>query len=187
MSAPSDPVMAHVQAIVSQTGGLHTLTQLLADPEPLTRCSGMWALANMVYMASPPVTRAVMQALPWTQFQPLLHDSSPEVQVSTHRATDTAYAVMHEGFTQANSGTYRLPLLLISLPFCPLAGPDPSPLTLFSVLLQDYTHVHMSSSQVGCLITLLLSLTGACSLLASIILPFPPPGQVVACTEGSTT
>ena len=83
--APSNSVVAHAQAIVSRTGGLQTLTQLLANPEAETRCSGMWALANMVYMASPAVTAAVMQALPWTQFQALLQDSSPEVQVGPHR------------------------------------------------------------------------------------------------------
>ncbi len=59
------------------------MVQMLTLPDDERRCSAMWALANLIHAASPAVCDAVMAALPWNQFVPLLQDTSSCVQVSS--------------------------------------------------------------------------------------------------------
>lgn len=62
--------------------GLPAIVQMLSRPDGEARCSAIWALANMIHAAAPPVCKAVMDALPWNQFSLLLQDDSSSVQVS---------------------------------------------------------------------------------------------------------
>ena len=72
-----------MQDSVAQSAGLPAMVQMLALPDDERRCSAMWALANLTHAASPAVCDAVMAALPWNQFAPLLQDTNSCVQVST--------------------------------------------------------------------------------------------------------
>ncbi len=72
-----------MQDSVAQSAGLPAMVQMLAMPDDERRCSAMWALANLIHAASPAVCDAVMAALPWNQFVPLLQDTNSCVQVSS--------------------------------------------------------------------------------------------------------
>ncbi len=72
-----------MQDSVAQSAGLPAMVQMLALPDDERRCSAMWALANLIHAASPAVCDAVMAALPWNQFVPLLQDTNSCVQVSS--------------------------------------------------------------------------------------------------------
>jgi len=72
-----------MQDSVAQSAGLPAMVQMLTLPDDERRCSAMWALANLIHAASPAVCDAVMAALPWNQFVPLLQDTSSYVQVSS--------------------------------------------------------------------------------------------------------
>ncbi len=75
--------LCSMQDSVVQSAGLPAMVQMLALPDDERRCSAMWALANLIHAASPAVCDAVMAALPWNQFVPLLQDTSSCVQVSS--------------------------------------------------------------------------------------------------------
>ncbi|DBA97488.1 TPA: hypothetical protein ACH3X1_015194 [Trebouxia sp. C0004] len=65
---------------VAQSAGLPAMVQMVGTPDDERRCSAMWALANLIHGASPAVCDAVMAALPWSQFLPLLQDDNSCVQ-----------------------------------------------------------------------------------------------------------
>lgn len=70
-----------LQESVAQSG-LPTIVSMLSVPDAQTRCSAMWALANMIHAANPAVCKAVMAALPWEQLASLLQDADSSVQVN---------------------------------------------------------------------------------------------------------
>lgn len=72
-----------MQDSVSQSGTLQLLVHKLGCSNVEVRTSAVWALANMAYMASPAVSKALLQALSWTQVCGLLQAGSSELQVGT--------------------------------------------------------------------------------------------------------
>ncbi len=73
---------ATLQDNLAQSAGLPAIVQMLSVPDAETRCSAIWALANLIHAASPAVCKAVMAELPWDRFASLLQDDDSSVQVS---------------------------------------------------------------------------------------------------------
>lgn len=88
------------------------MVQMLTLPDDERRCSAMWALANLIHAASPAVCDAVMAALPWSQFMPLLQDTNSCVQVSSLPQAWLKEATIH----QTNASQAMLFILLAKGP-----------------------------------------------------------------------
>ena len=93
-----------MQDSVAQSAGLPAMVQMLAMPDDERRCSAMWALANLIHAASPAVCDAVMAALPWDQFVPLLQDTNSCVQVSSLAQAWLKEATIYQ--TNASQATF---------------------------------------------------------------------------------
>ncbi|KAL3133285.1 hypothetical protein ABBQ38_007165 [Trebouxia sp. C0009 RCD-2024] len=66
--------------VALQSDGLPNIVKMLSAADADARCSAMWALSHLVHNAKPAVCEAVMAALPWEQFSPLLQDPDSTVQ-----------------------------------------------------------------------------------------------------------
>lgn len=104
-----------------QSDGLPNIVKMLSAADADARCSAMWALSHLVHNAKPAVCEAVMAALPWEQFSPLLQDPDSTVQVplSAHFLFDLQAVLNSQLCLLANDATLLVRHNIPPLPHLP--------------------------------------------------------------------